>query len=149
VSNEEEWQSLCQVLGRSDWAREERFATVARRKENRKELDDLLTKWTTQHPAEKVVHLLQEAGIPSGVVQDAEDLSRDPQLTARKFFVQLQHPVFGKTISDTSPIRFEEDSTSGWKAAPLLGEDNRYMFLEWLGLTERELSDYVERGVIG
>jgi benzylsuccinate CoA-transferase BbsF subunit len=83
------------------------------------------------------------------VIQNAEDLSRDPQLVARDFFVQLQHPVLGKTISDRSPIRFEEDSTVDWKAAPQLGADNRYVFLELLGLTENELSSYTEKGIIG
>jgi crotonobetainyl-CoA:carnitine CoA-transferase CaiB-like acyl-CoA transferase len=149
VSNEEEWQSLCRVLGHPEWMGEDRFATVTKRKANRKELDELVTKWTTQHKAEEVVSLLQEAGIPSGVVQNAEDLSRDPQLVARKCFVQLEHPVLGKTVSDRSPIRFEEDHTAGWKAAPLLGEDNRYVFLELLGLTESELFSYAEKGIIG
>ena len=149
VSCEEEWQSLCCVLGNPDWTKENRFATMAGRKENRKELDGLLAKWTIQHNAEEVVNLLQEAGISSGMVQNAEDLSRDPQLMARKFFIQLEHPVLGKTISDRSPIRFEEDFTVDWKAAPLLGEDNRYVFLKLLGLTESDLSSYAEKGIIG
>jgi crotonobetainyl-CoA:carnitine CoA-transferase CaiB-like acyl-CoA transferase len=149
VSNEKEWESLCRVLGYPGWTKEARFTTVAKRKQNRKELDELLAKWTTQHTAEEVVNLLQEAGISSGVVQNAEDLSRDPQLMGRNFFVQLQHPVLGNTISDRSPIRFEKGSTVGWKAAPQLGEDNRYVFLELLGLTESDLSSYVEKGVIG
>jgi crotonobetainyl-CoA:carnitine CoA-transferase CaiB-like acyl-CoA transferase len=149
VSNEEEWQSLCRALGYPDWMKEDRFTTVTKRNENRKELDQFLTKWTVQHTAEEVVSLLQDAGVLSGVVQNAEDLSRDPQLVARDFFVQLEHPVLGKTISDRSPIRFEEDSTAGWKAAPQLGEDNRYVFLELLGLTENELSSYTEKGIIG
>ncbi len=149
VSNEREWESLCRVLDHPGWTKEARFTTLAKRKENRKELDDLLTKWTIQHTAEEVVSLLQEAGISSGVVQNAEDLSRDPQLTAREFFVQLEHPVLGKTSSSRSPIRFEQDSTVDWKAAPLLGEDNRYVFLELLGLTESELSSYAEKGIVG
>jgi crotonobetainyl-CoA:carnitine CoA-transferase CaiB-like acyl-CoA transferase len=149
VFNEEEWESLCRVLGHPDWTKEERFTTVAKRKENRKGLDDLLTKWTIQHTAEEVVNLLQMAGIASGVVQNAEDLSKDPQLMASNFFVQLQHSVLGETISSRSPIRFEEDSTVGWKAAPLLGEDNRYVFLKLLGLTESDLSSYAEKGIIG
>ena len=149
VSGEEEWQSLSRVLGHPGWTKEKKFSTAAKRKESRKELDEILTKWTTQQTAEEVVHLLQEAGISAAVVQNAEDLSRDPQLEARKFFVQLQHPVLGKTISDRSPIRFEEDLTVDWKAAPQLGEDNRYVFLELLGFTERELANYMERGIIG
>jgi crotonobetainyl-CoA:carnitine CoA-transferase CaiB-like acyl-CoA transferase len=149
LSNEEKWQSLCHVLGHPEWTKEDRFTTVTKRKGNRKELNELLTKWTTQHTAEEVVSLLQEAGVPSGVVQNAEDLSRDPQLVARDFFVQLEHPVLGKTITDRSPIRFEEDFTVGWKAAPQLGDDNRYVFLELLGLTESELSSCAEKGIIG
>jgi crotonobetainyl-CoA:carnitine CoA-transferase CaiB-like acyl-CoA transferase len=149
VFNEKGWESLCRVLGHPNWTREEKFAAVAKRKENRKELDDLLTKWTIQHTAEEVVSLLQEAGISSGVVQNAEDLSRDPQLMARDFFVPVQHPALGNTVSDRSPIRFEEDLSADWKAAPLLGEDNRYVFLELLGLTESDLSSYAEKGIIG
>ncbi len=149
VSNEKEWESLCRVLGHPAWTKEARFTTLAQRKENRKELDDLLAKWTIQHTAEEVVRLLQEAGVSSGVVQNAEDLSRDPQLMARNVFVQLEHPVLRKTISDRSPIRFEHDATADWKAAPIMGEDNRYVFLELLGLTERELSSYAEKGIIG
>jgi crotonobetainyl-CoA:carnitine CoA-transferase CaiB-like acyl-CoA transferase len=149
VSNEEEWQSLCRALGDPDWMKEDRFGTVAKREKNRKELDDLLMKWTTLHTAEDVVSLLQEAGVPSGVVQNAEDLSKDPQLLARGFFIQLNHPLLGETVSDRSPIRFEEDVTVGWKAAPLLGEDNRSVFLELLGLTESEWSSYAEKGIVG
>jgi len=148
VSGEAEWQRLCRVLGHPDWTKEKRFATTAERRENRKELDDFLSKWTIQHRAEEVVNLLQEAGIASGVVQNAEDLAGDSQLKARNFFVQLDHPVLGKTVADRSPIKFEEDCTVDWKAAPQLGEDNRYLFLELLGFTEEELSRYVERGVI-
>ncbi len=149
VFSEGEWESLCRLLGHPDWTREERFAEAAKRKENRKDLDEFLAKWTAQHTAEEVVHLLQEAGISSGVVQHAEDLSKDPQLMARNFFLQLQHAVLGKTVSDRSPIRFKDDSTVDWKAAPSLGEDNRYVFLELLGLTERELYSCAEKGIIG
>jgi crotonobetainyl-CoA:carnitine CoA-transferase CaiB-like acyl-CoA transferase len=56
---------------------------------------------------------------------------------------------FGNPVSDSSPVRFEKGFTVGWKAAPQLGEDNRYVFLELLGLTESEVSSYAEKGIIG
>jgi crotonobetainyl-CoA:carnitine CoA-transferase CaiB-like acyl-CoA transferase len=148
VFSEEEWHGLCRVLGYPDWTKDERFSKSAKRRENEKELDQLLSLWTIEHKAEEAVKLLQEAGISSGVVQNAEDLSRDPQLQATDYFVPLPHPVLGKTISDRSPIRFEEDSTVGWKAAPLLGEGNRYVFMELLGLTEEEISSHIKKGII-
>jgi crotonobetainyl-CoA:carnitine CoA-transferase CaiB-like acyl-CoA transferase len=149
VFNEKEWQTLCKVLGDPDWTKEEKFSTLLKRKENAEELDELLTQWTFQHASEQVVSLLQEAGVPAGAVQNAEDLARDPQLTARDFFIRLEHPILGSTISDRSPIRFEDDLTVGRKAGPLLGEDNRYVFIELLGLTEEECSSFIEKGIIG
>jgi crotonobetainyl-CoA:carnitine CoA-transferase CaiB-like acyl-CoA transferase len=149
VFNEEEWQSLCKVLGDPDWTKEEKFSNLLKRKENAEELDELLTQWTLQYTPEQVVNLLQEAGVPAGVVQHAGNLAKDPQLIARDFFIHLEHPTLGSTTSDRSPIRFEEDLSVNWKAGPLLGEDNRYVFLELLGLTEGEFSSFIEKGIIG
>ena len=149
VFDEAEWQVLCKVMGYPDWTQEERFSTQSKRKEHSEELDIFLGQWTIQHPAEGVVELLQKSGIPAGVVQNAEDIARDPQLIAREFFVTVEHPVLGEMISDASPIKFKDYSKTSWKAAPLLGEDNQYVFRELLGFTEEELSSYAERGVIG
>jgi benzylsuccinate CoA-transferase BbsF subunit len=149
VSDEAEWQALCRVLGHPDWTKEERFSTPEKREENGEALDQLLGQWTVHHPSEEVAHLLQQAGVPAGVVQNAEDLARDPQLKARDFFIQLEHPVLGRTTSDRSPIRMSESSTESWKAAPQLGEDNRYVYMELLGMEEQEFSSYTEKGIIG
>jgi crotonobetainyl-CoA:carnitine CoA-transferase CaiB-like acyl-CoA transferase len=148
VIDEKEWQAFCQVMGYPDWTREEKFSTQSKRKEHSEELDEFIGQWTIQHPAEEVVALLQKNGVPAGVVQNAEDLSKDPQLIARNIFVNLEHPVLGQTISDASPIKFEESSTMDWRAAPLLGEDNRYVYMELLGLTGDEFSSFVEKGII-
>jgi crotonobetainyl-CoA:carnitine CoA-transferase CaiB-like acyl-CoA transferase len=149
VHSEQEWQALCESMGSPDWTGEERFSTPSQRKNHREELDRLIGEWTVRHTPEEVVSLLQKAGVPAGVVQNAEDLAKDAHLTARHFFVRLKHPVLGETISDASPIRFQESSTAGWKAAPLLGEDNHYVFQELLGLTEREVSSLITEGVVG
>jgi benzylsuccinate CoA-transferase BbsF subunit len=149
VHNEEEWQSLCKVMRSPDWTKEERFSTLLKRKQRSEELNRFLEEWTVQYPVDEVVLLLQKNGIPAGVVQNAEDLAKDPQLIARRFFVPLKHPTLGETVSDGSPIRLEENFTTDWKAAPLLGEDNRYVYMGLLGFTESELSSYMERGFIG
>jgi crotonobetainyl-CoA:carnitine CoA-transferase CaiB-like acyl-CoA transferase len=149
VFDEAEWQALCKVMGCPEWTQEEIFSTQSKRKENLEALDRFLEQWTIQHPAEEVVALLQENGVPAGVVQNAEDLARDPQLISRDFFATMKHPILGEMISDTSPIKFKDHSKVCWKAAPLLGEDNQYIFGELLGFTEEEFSSYSEKGIIG
>ncbi len=148
VSTDEEWGALCRVLDRVDLRDDERFRTLAARCSHEEQLDDLLRGWTAEQTAEEVVAFLQEAGVPAGIVQTAEDLAHDPHLRARRYFVPLEHPVLGRTLADRSPIRFEEDEPLDWKAAPQLGEDNRYVFRELLGLTEEEFLGHQESGVI-
>jgi crotonobetainyl-CoA:carnitine CoA-transferase CaiB-like acyl-CoA transferase len=149
VFNEVEWQALLKAMGNPEWAREEKFSTLSNRKKCSRELDELLGEWTAKHKAEELVFFLQEEGIPAGVVQNAEDLSKDLHLMARDYFVRLEHPALGTTISDTSPIRFTEGTIGDWKSAPLLGEDNQYVFDDLLGLKDGELSSYVKRGIVG
>jgi len=148
VFNEIEWETLCNILGRPDWTKEERFSDLSRRKENKQDLDRFLEQWTLQHSPEEVVNLLQQGGVAAGVVQNAEDLANDPHLVARDFFIPLEHPVLGKVVADASPIKFKKNSRDKWRAAPLLGEDNRYVYTELLGFTEGELSSYIEKGII-
>ncbi len=148
ASTEDEWRALCRVMDRIDLPDDDRFRTLSGRRSNGEQLDRLIGRWTAERSPEEAVALLQDAGVPAGVVQDAEGLAHDPQLTARQFFIPLDHPVLGRTLSDRSPIRFGEDENIDWKAAPQLGEDNRYVFRELLGLTEEEFSRYREKGII-
>ena len=90
---------------------------------------------------------LQQVGVAAGVVQNAEDLARDPQLKAREFFVPSLHPALGATFMDRTPIRMASGSPQTCSTAPSLGADNRYVYLELLGLSESEFQTYGENGV--
>ena len=149
VFKEVEWKALCQVLGQPAWTKEERFSSLSKRKKHAEELDEFLGTWTSDQTAEEIVVILQKVGVPAGVVQNAKDLVNDPQLVEREFFVHLKHPTLGDTISDRSPIRFGRSYDKDWKASPLLGEHNEYVFMNLLGLSEREFLAYVDKGVIG
>lgn len=149
VFNEKEWKALCKAAGKTHWINDVRFKTLSKRKKYKKDLDQLISQWAFTQTPEKIVQLLQDAGVAAGVVQNAEDLANDPHLAARDFFVHLEHPVLGDTISERSPIRMARTTTAGWKEAPLLGEDNRYVFKELLGFTDHQISAYIERGIIG
>ncbi|MDO8635657.1 MAG: CoA transferase, partial [Dehalococcoidia bacterium] len=149
VFNKAEWQALCHVMGHPSWSTDEKFSTLSKRKAHANELDELLGQWTAGYTSEELVRLLQQAGVPAGVVQNAEDIAKDPQLRARGYFMKLEHPALGMVTSDASPIKFSDSVTADWKTAPLLGEDNHYVYTELLGLTENELSLYIQKGVIG
>jgi crotonobetainyl-CoA:carnitine CoA-transferase CaiB-like acyl-CoA transferase len=148
VFTEDEWLALCKVMGEPAWTKQKRFSGLSKRQQHAEELNRLLEQWTINYTPEQVVNMLQEAGVPSGVVNDAADLSTDPQLKSRGFFVQIPHPVHGNTSSDGTPIRLSRTPARFVRAAPLLGQDNRYVYRDLLGLSEEQFCQYIEKGVI-
>lgn len=148
VFDEMEWQALCEVLNTPQWASDERFCGAAKRKKNARELDDLIRRETTKLSQDLIVSRLQSAGVPAGVVKDAEALAKDPHLLARNFFFEMDHPLLGTIVSDRSPIRFKHNIPAADKPSPRLGEDNRYVYLELLGLSQEEYADCLRKGVI-
>ena len=148
VHTEDEWRALCRVLGNPAWVKEERFSSLSMRKNNKEELDQNIENWTVKQTAETIVQSLQRAGVPAGVVQNAEDLAGDPQLLARDFFVSVNHPSLGETRTDTSPICFLDSPKEPLEGSPLLGEANQYVLKDLLGLSEDTILSCIERGII-
>lgn len=76
------------------------------------------------------------------------DLANDPQLKAQGFFIELDHPQLGKTVSDATPIRLSETPARYRRAAPAQGQDNGYVYGELLGMSEDELAGLRQKGII-
>jgi len=148
VSSDEEWWGFKKALGNPPWVEEKGFDTFISRLENKKALDKLVGEWTQKHTAEEAMTLLQRCGVAAGVVQDARDLARDPQLKERGFFAELDHPEMGKTVSDAAPIRLSDTPPRYTRSAPLLGQDNNYVYGELLGMSKAELAKLKEQGII-
>lgn len=148
VFNDEEWSAFCRVLGCPSWTEEGDFVSQLQRWRNSARLDAAVEEWTKQHAAEEVMCLLQSAGIAAGVVQNAADLAGDPQLRSRGFFVQLDHTTMGRTVADASPIRLSDTPAVYERAAPVLGQDNNYVYQTLLGISKGELERLAAEGVV-
>ena len=148
VGNEEEWQAFLTAIGNPDWSKAPRFSTIISRKENEDELDSLVAHWTLNYMPEQAMQLLQDAGVPAGIVATGEDLFNNPQLKYRKHYVFLNHTFIGRHAYHAPAFRFSKTPYRLWKAAPCLGEDNFYVYREILGFSEDEISDLMAEGVI-
>ncbi|MBN2401462.1 MAG: CoA transferase [Spirochaetes bacterium] len=147
VFSEEQWSAFCHATGNQTWIKDERFSNIDKRKANSAELDRLIKQWTINLTAETAIEILQSAGIPAGIVQTAEDLAKDSHLKARDFYVEVDHPVLGKTYTDSAPAKFYGNTIKTWKPAPLLGEHNHYVLTDLLGFTEKEITEFTDKGV--
>jgi len=148
VCTEEEWHALCRAMGDPAWAKQEKFSSLQRRLKHKEELEEFLGQWTSNHTPEEIMSVLQEAGVRCAPVKNAADLANDPQLGNRGFFVQLHHPILGNTYSDGTPIMLSRTPAQHRRAAPLLGQDNHYVYQVLLGLSDEEFNQYVDKGII-
>ncbi|MBI2165699.1 MAG: CoA transferase [Chloroflexi bacterium] len=148
VFNDAEWQSLCKVMDKPALARDPKFATVQGRVSNSDELDRLVESWTVKYPPEEVMERLQKAGVAAGVVQNIEDLMvRDPQIKARGYYQEVEHPVTGVSALEGLPFQFSNLSWSMRSAAPILGEHTHQVLAEILKMPEEEIERFAQEGV--
>lgn len=148
VTSEEEWQAFCLALGQPLWVRKPRFATLASRLQHVQELDRQVEAWTIQLPSFTVMELLQQAGVPAGVVQNGADLHRDPQLQQRGFFVELAHPRMGRVRYDGHQFRLSESPGALWSPAPLLGQHTMEILRDILHLPTATIAQLHDQGVL-
>ena len=148
VFNDEEWRAMVRAMGSPSWADEARFATVVSRKANEDDLDQLVAQWTLHHPPEEVMAGLQAVGVSAGLVATAEDLHSDPQLEARHHFWVLEHQEIGESTYDSLGSRLSGTPAELHRAAPILGQDNYYVYTRILGLSDDEFVELVDQGVL-
>ena len=122
--NDRIYQNFCHLLEREDLATDPRFATNPQRVRNRKELVPILQEVFLQRKTDDWLTELRTVGIPCGPINTVSQVFSDPQLQARGFVWECEHPTAGTIKLSGSPIRLSETPTRLYKAPPLLGEDN-------------------------
>lgn len=149
VSTEAEWEAFCRAVGEPGWIRGPRFASLAARHANEDELDRLVATWTRERDPYEVMALLQEVGVPAGVVQTTEDrFRRDPQLAARGFFETIPHFAKGEVVADGIPLGLGATPGRTSSAGAAVGQDNDYVFAELLRIPPDEIERLVAGGAI-
>ena len=87
-------------------------------------------------------------GILSGVVQTPEDLDGCPQLEARGFYREVDHPVMGRLKVPAVLLNLSLTPYQLRHPAPLLGQDNPAVYCDRLGYTRGELVRMRRAGVV-
>lgn len=147
VTNDEEWEAFCKVIGNPEWTKESRFSTPLARKRNEDELDKLVESWTINYPREQIMLILQQAGVPAGFVEDARDLLEDEQLKHRRHFWYLDHPEMGVHAYEAPSCRLSK-TLAEIRRSPLFAEHNEYICTKVLGLSDEEFVELLASGVL-
>ena len=148
VTSNEEWGSLKTVL--SDKTLENPcYEHAEGRKSSEGVLNRAISQWAGEREADKVVTLLQNAGVPSGKVLNNLELLNNPHLRDRGYFVKLHEKKWGPQIYDGQAIPGSQKHRSTWHSMRNVGEDNRSILTNLLGYTQKEFKTLKENGVVG
>jgi crotonobetainyl-CoA:carnitine CoA-transferase CaiB-like acyl-CoA transferase len=153
VGNDRHWSALVSAIGSPAWTDDPAMSTHEGRRAAQDRIDAGLAEWAVGRDLDDTVALLVDCGVPAARVVDSRLTSLHPQLLARGFYEQVDHPVVGTHPLSTVPFRFASRDAAGlpWlrSRAPLLGEHSEEILRDVLGLTDADLDSLREHHVIG
>lgn len=125
-----------------------RFATAAGRVAHRDELDQALRAWTATFGRDTLVAKLRAAGIAASPVQTIDEQWSDAHYAARAVKTRVEIPFYGGDDLFKAPWHFSDMTPVIEGSGPTMGQHNRAVFRDMLGLSETEFEELQEEGVI-
>ena len=149
VRSDEEWRALCSTMGRPDLGAEPEFATRAGRDQARTRIDALLIDWLSTRTPHEAMETLQAAGVPAAAMLRVQDLPDFPLFQEQGFLAPARHPLYREPLlMETGPARFSRLDEPALEPAPVLGEHTRDIARTLLDLSETEIEELIESGVL-
>ena len=133
--DDEDWHRLVAVIGADAGAL-------------RSDGDALVGEWAASMPGEAAQDVLQNVGVPAGLVQDAGDLMTDPQLLARDMWHTCDHGVFGERPFDRFPALWSGMDLEPYLPPPsYVGEHNFDVYAELANIDAGEVAEGMGDGL--
>lgn len=142
------FRELCEVLGLSELASDERFLKNPDRVKNREELVAILSEATAKRTTAEWQRTFEERSIPSAPVHTMREALNDEQLRENDMVVEIEHPVLGPIHVLGVPYKYSETKCSVRQAPPVLGQDTDELLAALLDLDDEELLSLRDEGVI-
>ena len=141
-----QWRALCQTV--PQLPAQDSLNALSARLARKAELEAPLRKWCAAQEPFAAARLLRRAGVPAYPVLRATDLHEDPQLRARGFFIQLNHPRLGRATFEGATTHFSQTPARPLHAGPTIGQHTFETLRDLLGYTEQQITDLAASGAL-
>lgn len=149
IGNDRQFGRFCEIAGRTELARDVRFARNAARVAHRAILVPMLAEVLGTRTTHEWLRLLTAASVPCGPINDLARVFAEPQVLHRELKISLPHRTAGQVPGVRNPIRYSRTAIEHGAAPPLLGEHTDEVLNERLGLEMADVRSLRERGIVG
>jgi crotonobetainyl-CoA:carnitine CoA-transferase CaiB-like acyl-CoA transferase len=149
LTNDDAWPALCGALGRDDLAKDPALRTAVGRRGREAEIEAALAGWAGGRGPDQAMAELQAVGVAAGVARAPGQLFDDPHLRVRGDWQLIDRAWSGLQPIFSAPFREDGVPYPIERPAPTLGEHNRRILCEQLGLSEADLERLIASGVSG
>ncbi len=149
IETDPQWQALIEVLGRPSWACRSQLSSLSGRRAAHDEIDTALSAWAAARELDATVEELLARGVPAATLLDGRRAHLHPQLLARDFFEEVDHPLVGTHPIPSMPFRYEGQKRWIHSPSPTLGQHNREILGGLLGLSDSEIEQLEADEIIG
>lgn len=126
-----------------------KFATNIQRVENHAALKTIIESWTINLSIDEIVNVLLAAGIPSAPINTIDRVTKDPHIAvAREMFVDIEHPVAGKTTLTGNHIKFTNRKATIRTPSPILGQHNTEILKEFFDFSDEKITELTSSGIL-
>ena len=145
----EQYRRFLNLLGEQDWMDNPRYRDRrAMSDQYPEEAEALIAPWFMQRTKQEILDACLEHRIPCVPVQTFAEALDDPQLKARDYFQEAAHPIAGTYRYPGPPYRLSGTAARLARPAPTLGQHNREVLGGDLGLSDADIADLEQAGVI-
>jgi crotonobetainyl-CoA:carnitine CoA-transferase CaiB-like acyl-CoA transferase len=139
---------LSGVMGQPELVGDPRFSTHGARVANQDKLYAVIAEWVAMYQSGDLIDMFGAAGIPAAPVMNIADIAADVHYLDRGTIMPWNDEEHGELLM-VSPIpRMSATPGAVRSAGPPLGAHNAEVYASILGLSQRQIADLQEQGIV-
>ena len=150
IGNDPTFERFCKLAGEDQLIDDPKFKTNADRVSNRDLVTNTLNEVTKKHSSEWWLTELEKQKIGCGPINTLSEVFADPHVQAREMIIEMEHQTTGKAPLKliANPIKMGRTPPSYRNPPPLLGEHTNQILSDNLCLSEVEIKNLKQKGII-
>ncbi|MEY9568487.1 crotonobetainyl-CoA:carnitine CoA-transferase CaiB-like acyl-CoA transferase [Bradyrhizobium ottawaense] len=148
VGNDGQFQRTCAVLGAPELATDPRFIKNNDRVVHGKEIMAIFAGLFLKQPVAYWLDKLEEAGVPSGPINNFEQVFSDPHVQSRGMRVKTEHKFEPELSLIRNALTLSGTPITEYRAPPLLGEHTQEVLGGKLGYDAGKIETLKQQGII-